>query len=59
MTDRVPGGFLYRPDVITEAETFTARLRTSGSSVFSLESDTSTIDAAPSPVGQHISSVFG
>ena len=36
-----------------------ARLRWSSESVFSFSSDTSTAAAAPSPVGQHISNVFG
>jgi len=44
---------------MTDAETFTARRRCSSDSVRSFASDTITSAAAPSPVGQHISSVFG
>ena len=43
----------------TDALIFTARFCCSSESVFSFASDTSTTAAAPSPVGQHISSVFG
>ena len=45
--------------VSTDAPIFTARCCCSSDSVLSFESDTSTIAAAPSPVGQHIGSVFG
>jgi hypothetical protein len=45
--------------VITAADTFTARRRTSGSSVRNRADDTSTTAAAPSPVGQHIGRVLG
>ena len=43
----------------TDALTFTARFCCSSERVRSFDSDTSTIAAAPSPVGQHIGSVFG
>ena len=45
--------------VSTDAPIFTARRCCSSESVFSFASDTSTTAAAPSPVGQHIGSVFG
>jgi hypothetical protein len=45
--------------VSTDALIFTARFCCSSESVFSFDSDTSTIAAAPSPVGQHIGRVFG
>ena len=44
---------------ITEAEIFTARRCCSGPSVRSFSSDTRTAAAAPSPVGQHMSTVLG
>src|SRR5579862_6058041 len=49
----------YGSDVNTDAEIFMARRRTSGSRVLSLASEHSTTAAAPSPVGQHMSSVLG
>ena len=45
--------------VSTDAEIFTARACCASDSVRSFDSDTSTTAAAPSPVGQHIGSVFG
>src|SRR5581483_9701576 len=44
---------------ITEAEIFTARRRCSPDSDRSRSPDTTTAAAAPSPVGQHISTVLG
>src|SRR5262249_47273712 len=48
-------GSLYSADALI----LTARLRTSSGSVRSFSPLTSTTDAAPSPVGPHIGSVFG
>src|SRR5205823_3889503 len=45
--------------VSTDALIFTARRCWESDSVLSLGSETSTIAAAPSPVGQHIGNVFG
>ena len=42
-----------------EAEILTARLFWSGDRVLSFSSETRTTAAAPSPVGQHMSSVLG
>ena len=50
---------VHGSDVITDAEIFTARLRCSSERLWSFSSETSTRAALPSPVGQHISSVFG